>query len=129
MDGFNPMLTFVLMLNLSIAVLCWYGVWRILQLRRALVGVTKALTAAERSVDQVLQTAPESWLQGQVKLYQLQHHYELALLRLQQVRQILTLLGLGQFVWRRYAGEGVMPSRSGQVGRKRGRPFWRLSGY
>ncbi|MCU0526067.1 MAG: hypothetical protein MUF72_14700 [Elainella sp. Prado103] len=112
------MLIFVLVLNLSIASLCWYGVWRIWQLRRALVGVTQALTTAEYSVNQALQSAPELWLAGQVNVQHWHHQYELALLRLQQVRQILTLLGLGQFVWRRYADRNASQSRSPQMSKR-----------
>jgi hypothetical protein len=96
------MLTGVLILNLLLAGLCWYGVWRIWQLRQALVRATSALTLAERSTHHVLHHAPDAILQGQSKAYELRGQYQQVLLQLQTVKQILTLLGLGQFVWRQY---------------------------
>lgn len=96
------MLTVVLVLNLLIAGLCWYVAWRVWQLRRALAKVTAALVVAERCTHQVLQGAPDFLMQGQTGAYQLRNQYQQVLLRLQQVKQILSLLGLGQFVWRQY---------------------------
>ncbi len=106
------MLTLVLIFNLAIAGFCWYLVWRIFQLRRALTGAADALILAERHTHRVLQAAPEQWLQGQINTHRLHHQYQFALLRLQQVRQLLTLLGLGRFIWRQYAGKPEASTRS-----------------
>lgn len=96
------MLTVVLILNLLIAGLCWYVVWRVWQLRHALSRVTNALIVAERSTHRVLYQAPEAILRGQSNTYQLRYQYQQVLLQIQKVRQILTLLGLGQMIWRQY---------------------------
>lgn len=114
------MLTVVLILNLLIAGLCWYGVWRICQLRQALARATAALTLAERSTYNVLHNAPSVILQGQLKTYQLQSQYQQVLRQLQSVKQILTLLGLGQFVWRQY-GAGWQSSARRQRSAKQRR--------
>lgn len=96
------MLTVVLILNLLIAGLCWYVVWRVCQLRRALARATAALAVAERNTYRVLHSAPDAILQGQSKTYQLRGQYQQVLVQLQSVKQILTLLGLVQFVWQQY---------------------------
>lgn len=95
----------ILIFNLAVAGFCWYLVWRILQLRRALTGAADALILAERSTNRVLQAAPEYWLQGKINTHQLHHRYQVALLRLQQVQKIFSLLGLGRLVWKQYAGK------------------------
>lgn len=99
-DAKVHMVTIVVILNGCIACLCWYGVWRIWRLRQALVRVTTALTVAERNTHRVLQDAPDFWEQGQIGTAELRLRYQTLLLRFQQVRQILTLLGFGQLFWR-----------------------------
>jgi hypothetical protein len=96
------MLTIVLILNMLIAGLCWYGVWRIWQFRQALVRVTAALTLAEQDIQQVLQDAVYTVRQGQTGTTQLRQQYQQVLRRLQQVQQVIGLLGLGQLIWRQY---------------------------
>lgn len=96
------MVAIVLILNMLIAGLCWYGVWRIWQFRQALVRVTAALTLAEQDIKQVLHDASDTLYQGQIGTAQLRQHYQQVLLRLQQVQQVIALLGLGQLAWRQY---------------------------
>lgn len=108
------MLKVVLILNLLIAGLCWYVVWRVWQLRCALSRVTNALVVAERSTHRVLYRAPEAILQGQSNTYQLRYQYQQVLLQIQQVRQILTLLGLGQVIWRQYRNSWQLSARKQQ---------------
>lgn len=96
------MLTAVLLLNLLIAALCWYVTWRIWQWRRALARATQALTVAERHTYHVLHHAPAAIQQRQNNLQQLRLQYQQVVLRLQQAKQILALLGLGRFVWQLY---------------------------
>lgn len=106
------MLTIIVIFNLAIAGFCWYLVWRILQLRRTLTGAADALLLAERSTHRALQAAPEYWLQGKINTHRLHHQYDLVLLRLQQVRQVLTLLGLGRLFWKQYAGKSKAATRT-----------------
>ena len=96
------MLTVVLILNLLISGLCWYGVWRVWQWRRFLAQVTQALTVAERNTDRVLQAAPAAFLQGQINSYQLRNQYQQALLQFQRGKRILALWGMCQFLWQQY---------------------------
>jgi hypothetical protein len=94
------MVTIVVILNLGIACLCWYGVWHLGRLRQRLVRITAALTVAECHTHRVLQNAPNFWTQGQVGTTGLRLRYQGLLRQFQQLQQILTLLGLGQLVWR-----------------------------
>lgn len=96
------MVTIVVVLNGCIACLCWYGVWRLWRLRQALVRITAALTVAERNTHRVLQGAPVFWQRGQLGTVELRLRYQTLLLQVQQVRQILTLLGFGQLLWRQF---------------------------
>jgi hypothetical protein len=116
------MVTVVVILNLLIASLCLYVAWQMWHLRRVLVKATNALIAAEQSTHQVLSSAPRFVLKGQGGVARMRHQYRQAALQLQKAQQILALLGLGQFVWKRY-GHVVSPSGSSraQVARKSSR--------
>jgi hypothetical protein len=96
------MTTIVLILNGLIAVLCLYAAWQLCQLRSALANAADALTIAERTTHRVLYNAPATISSGQLGSLQLRQRYRLLIWQLQQVQQILSLLGLGQVVWRYY---------------------------
>ena len=102
------MVTVVVILNLLITLLCLYVAWRMWQLRRVLAKATDALIAAEHSTHKVLNDAPEFVLRGQTGVAHLRKQYLRAAVQLQKAQQILTLLGLGQFVWKRY-GRFIAP--------------------
>lgn len=113
------MVTVIVSLNLFIALFCLVVVWRVMQLRRQLATVADILTDAECSTSNLLQQAPEAIVQGQLGVYHLRQHYQLLTLRLQQVQQILAVVGLGQFVWQRYRhyrGESVVRKSSTRQG-------------
>jgi hypothetical protein len=99
-DG--KMITVVLILNLLIALMCWFAAWRIWQLRNTLANIANKLTVAERSTHNVLGNAPNAIVKGQVGIHQARQQYQKARLQLLKVRKILTMLGLGQLVWQRY---------------------------
>jgi hypothetical protein len=96
------MLIIVLILNMLIAGLCWYGVWRIWRLRQTLVKVTAALTLAEQDVRRVLHDAVQTIYQGQTGTAQLRQQYQQVLWKLRQMQQVIALLGLGRLVWQKY---------------------------
>jgi hypothetical protein len=96
------MVTVVLVLNGLLALLCLYVAWQIYCWRSILANVADTLTAAERSTQRVLHSAPPAIATGQVGSAHLRQQYRLLTLQLQQVRQILALLGLGQLVWQQY---------------------------
>lgn len=97
------MVIVVLILNVLIALLCFYVAGRVWQLRSALARAADALAIAERYTRRVLSGAPDAILCRQQGVDQLHQQYQRVVLQLQQVERILALLGLGQVVWRWYA--------------------------
>jgi hypothetical protein len=96
------MVTVVLIFNLLLALLCGYIAWQVLRLRSALAKVADALTVAEQTTHEILWNAPQGITQQQIRTYQLRQDYTRLMLQLQKTQQVLALLGLGQFVLRRY---------------------------
>lgn len=105
------MVAVVLILNGLLVLLCLYATWQVCRWRSILANVADALTAAERSTHRVLHSAPQAIATGQLATTQLQQQYRLLTLQLQQVQQILALLGLGQLAWRQYSRQHTL-SRS-----------------
>lgn len=106
------MVTVVLILNGLIALLCLYGAWQVCRWRSILATAADALIAAERATHRVLHTAPQAIATGQIGSSQLRQQYQLLSLQLQQVQQILSLLGLGQLAWRQYKRKFYKPNSS-----------------
>lgn len=96
------MVTVVLVLNGLLTLLCLYAAWQVWRWRSILANAADALTAAERVTHRVLRGAPQAIVTGQVGTTQLRQQYRILMLQLQQIQQILALLGLGQFAWRQY---------------------------
>jgi hypothetical protein len=110
------MTTIVLILNGLIALLCLYVAWQLCRLRSVLANAADALTIAERTTHRVLYNAPEAIGSGQLGSFQLRQRYRLLSLQLQQVQQVLSLLGLGQVVWRYYIGHQSRTRTGHQTG-------------
>jgi len=106
------MVIVVLILNGLIALLCLYAAWQICRWRSILARAADALTAAERSTHRVLHHAPQAIATGQIGTSQLRQQYRVLSLQLQQVQQILSLLGLGQLVWQQYRRNFHRPKSS-----------------
>src|SRR4028118_543837 len=94
------MLTVVVVLNVLISLLCLYVAWQVWNLRRALAAAADVLTLAERNTHVVLDGAPEAISQGQLGIHGARESYQKLKLQLQKIRQVLTILGLVQNVWR-----------------------------
>ncbi len=95
-DADHPMLIVVLIVNLLLALLCWWAIWQVWRLRQQLAKFTEQLIWAEIQASQL--RLPSLALQQ--RLQQLQSQYQQTCLRLQQARQLLGLLGLGQQIWK-----------------------------
>lgn len=119
------MLMAVVVVNVLLALFCFYVAWQVWQLRRALSQAADALLAAEKNTHNVLYGAPQAILGGQVGTRQLRQQYQQLKPKYQQVRQALTLLSLGNTILRgRFARSISQPrrlmksSRQGGVKRK-----------
>lgn len=95
------MLTLVITFNLLLALGCFYLAWKVWRFRQTIATVADALLLAEKNTHAVLHSAPDAILKGQIGTYQLRQSYQRLEPQYQQVRRALTLLSLGQTVWRR----------------------------
>jgi hypothetical protein len=96
------MITIAISLNIGLALFCLGVAWKLLQVRRKLQRVTKALTIAEQRTDRVLYNAPYYILKGQTGTQYL--HKQLFGLgplqqRLDRLSAIYSLLRVGQRRW------------------------------
>ena len=94
------MVTIVVVLNVLISLVCLYVAWQVWNLRRTLVAVVDALTIAERNTYAVLHGAPNAIYKGQLGVHGMRERYQQLELQLQQVQQVLTVLGLLQSLLR-----------------------------
>jgi len=102
------MVTFVLLTNGFVSLLCLYVAWRVWRLSQALAHAADVLSRAERHTYDVLHDAPEAILQGQLGLAQWRLRYQQLIPQFQQVRQALALISLSLSLWR-----GGLPLRRG----------------
>jgi hypothetical protein len=65
-------------------------------------GVANAIYKYENIIDKVLRGAPNAISKGQLGVKQLRHKQKQLAPQIQRVRLVLSLLGLGQQVWRRF---------------------------
>jgi hypothetical protein len=96
------MVTTVVVINLLIALLCWYTAYRVWRMGQILARVADALILAERRTDAVLSKAPRAITQQQVGTSQLRQRYRQLELQLYKAQKILALTGLSQFAWQWY---------------------------
>ncbi len=94
------MVTIVVVLNVLISLVCLYVAWQVWNLRRTLVAVVNAIAIAERNTYAVLHGAPDAIDKGQLGVHTLRERYQQLELQLQQVQQVLTVLGLLQSLLR-----------------------------
>ena len=86
------MVFFVVVFNLSIALVNIYLAVKILQLRRRLRRTTNTLIKCEKRIYFVLAPAPQVILRGKENIYHFNQRYQILHLQLQKIRQILLLL-------------------------------------
>ena len=90
------MITVVIVLNVLISLLCLYVAWYLWNLRRALAIAADVLTLFDRDTHNVLYGAPNAISQGQLGLRAMRGNYRQLETQLQQIQQVLALLGLVQ---------------------------------
>jgi hypothetical protein len=112
------MVTVVVVVNVLISLLCLYVAWQVWNLRRTIAAVADAVTIAERNTYAVLHGAPKAIYPGKLGVHGLRESYQQLELQLQQIQQVLTLLGLVQIFWRsgvRRDSSRVLNSRYSQL--------------
>lgn len=105
------MVVTVVVFNFTLAIVLLYIAWQVQQLQFHLRRIADTLTLWQRNTAAVLQGTPDAIYTGQQGIKQLRRSNEPLQLQIQQVRQILILLGIGQQVWRRSTWRFPYPLR------------------
>jgi len=95
------MLTAVVIINLLISLVCFYIAAKVWKIRRTIARFEMRIAAMERRSSNVLSTSPDFLAKRQQGARQLRRRYQQLELQLQQVQQLLGLLGLGRTLWLR----------------------------
>jgi hypothetical protein len=95
------MLTAVVIINLMISVVCFYIAARVWKIRRTIALFEVRIAAIDRCSSNVLSKSPDFLAKRQQGVHQLRRNYQQLELQLQQVQQLLGLLGLGRRLWLR----------------------------
>lgn len=96
------MVTIVVSFNLIIALILLYVAGRVWLLRQKLKRINNTLIAIELSTQAALAGTPNAIYQGQTGIYQLKHRNEPLQLQIQRMKQVFSLLAIGQQVWQRF---------------------------
>ncbi|MBW4594723.1 MAG: hypothetical protein KME46_17875 [Brasilonema angustatum HA4187-MV1] len=93
------MVTVVVVINILISLILLYVAWRVRRVKRRLTRIANIFIAAERSSHAVLYTAPQALYTSLGNINNLRQKDQPARLQIQRLRQIFSLVALGQQVW------------------------------
>ncbi|MFQ4142138.1 hypothetical protein [Chlorogloeopsis sp. ULAP02] len=96
------MVQIVVVINMLISAILLYIAWRVWRLRLRCTRITNWFILAERRSHAVLRNAPEAIYISQYQIQNLRQTNQVLEIQLQQLRQIVSLLVVGQRIWRRY---------------------------
>jgi hypothetical protein len=96
------MVTIVVIINTGISLTLLYIARRVWKFKQRLANIANRLTAAERYTHAVLDKAPENISRRQQNIHNLRQGNQSIEVQIQQVRQIFSLLLVGQQIQRRY---------------------------
>ncbi|NEU75152.1 hypothetical protein PI95_021970 [Hassallia byssoidea VB512170] len=96
------MVTVIVIINLLISLILLYIARRVWQLKKRLANIANRLTAAERCTHAVLDKAPSNISIRQQNIHNLRQGNQSIQVQIQQVRQIFSLLLVGQQIHGRY---------------------------
>lgn len=94
------MLTAVVIINVLISLVCFYIAARVWKVQRIIERFETRIIAINRCTSNVLIKSPNFLAKRQQAARQLRRNYLELELQLQQVQQLLGLLGLGRRFWR-----------------------------
>ncbi len=97
------MVVTIVIINVLIALLLLYIARRVWLLRQKLQRLNNKLIAINRSTGAALAGTPNAIYTGQRGIYQLKQRNEPLQIQMQRVRQILSLLSVGQQAWQRFS--------------------------
>ncbi len=94
------MVTFVVIHNFVLGILCLIVAWKMGKLRRKLSYYAERLVRIEQIVYNYLHPAPDKFLKAYTGTLRLRQTYARLELKVEQMQQILKILSLGQLLWR-----------------------------
>lgn len=97
------MVVTIIIINVLIALSLLYTARRLWLLRRRFQRLNNILIAVNRSAGAALAGTPNAIYKGQRGFYQLKQRNEPLQVQLQRVRQVLSLLSVGQQAWQRFS--------------------------
>ncbi|AFY47665.1 hypothetical protein Nos7524_1799 [Nostoc sp. PCC 7524] len=106
------MVTLVVVINTLISIMLLCVAWQVWQLKRKIAFIGDRLTDYERCSHDLLYQAPANLYLGQQNLQNLRQSNQALQIQIQQVRQIISILLLGQRTWRRYIRKPDLISRN-----------------
>jgi predicted negative regulator of RcsB-dependent stress response len=95
------MVKIVVIINTLISLTLLYVAWQMWQLRLRLFNIANALIAYERCCHGVLHSAPNAIYKRQQNIKNLRSQNQSLEYKIQQIRQIVSVLSMGQQLWRR----------------------------
>lgn len=99
------MVTIVVVINMVISIVLLGLAWQVWRLKRKIAFIGDRLLDYERCSHDLLHNAPENIYLGQQSLENLRQSNQNLQIQIQQLRQIVSLLLLGQRSWKRYVGK------------------------
>lgn len=96
------MVTVVVAINILISLMLLYVAWQVWQLKKRIALLSDRLLQYEQCSHNLLYNAPENIYLGQQNILNLQQSNQGLQIKVQQIRQIVSLLLLGQRSWGRY---------------------------
>ena len=97
------MVVTIVIINVSIALILLYVARRVWLLRQKLQRINNTLIAINRSAGAALTGTPNAIYKGQMGLSQLKQRNEPLQVQILRVRQVLSLLSVGQQAWQRFS--------------------------
>ena len=97
------MVVTIIVINVLIASILLYVARRLWLLRQKLQRVNNKLIAINRRTQAALAGTPNAIYKGQMGLSQLKQRNEPLQVQIQRVRQVLSLLSVGQQAWQRFS--------------------------
>ncbi|WP_224093133.1 hypothetical protein [Nostoc sp. MS1] len=96
------MVTIVVVINIFISLMLLYVAWQVWRLKKQIAFISDRLLDYERCSHELLYQAPTNINLAQQNIQNLRQSKQGLQMQIQQVRQIISLLLLGQRTWGRY---------------------------
>jgi hypothetical protein len=98
------MVVTVIAANFLLGLACLVTAWGLWQIKRRITRLTQLIQRAEQYLHRKLEPAPAAIQKGQAGTYRLRQKYQRLGMKVQQMQQMLSFLGLLQLLWRWYPG-------------------------